>query len=84
MDERKVCTVCRTTGKAGALWVAKVGNDQMPVHKDCGQRLTETAPTGTVVEVFPSKELRHAWQQQKREREVQNFWQQKFAQARAT
>ncbi len=81
--EKSVCCLCHSTGPYGAQWFAQVGNDKMQVHKPCGQRLAETAPEGTEVKIFPSPELRQVWKNQTREREVQAFWKQKFAVARA-
>ncbi len=81
--EKHVCSVCRKTGHTGAEWVAQIGNDRIRVHKPCGQRLAETAPEGTGVKISPSPELRRTWENQRREREVRNFWEQKFATARA-
>lgn len=83
MAEKKVCAVCRTTGKQGAEWVAQVGSDRLHVHKPCGQRLAETAPDGVAVKLSPSQELRESWKQQARERQVRDFWKGKFASAGA-
>lgn len=82
MDNRSVCAVCRNTGHHGAQWVARIGNDEMRVHKPCGQKLVETAPEGTEVKLYPSKELLRKFADERRARDVQAFWKQKFATAR--
>jgi hypothetical protein len=54
----------------------------MRVHKPCGQKLVETAPEGTEVKLYPSKELLRKFADERRARDVQAFWKQKFATAR--
>ncbi len=83
MENKPICNLCRTVGPRGAEWIAQVGDDKLRVHKPCGRRLVETAPEGTEVKLYPSKELRQVFAQQRREREVKAFWQQKFDSARA-
>ena len=81
--EKSVCALCRTTGQYGAQWIAKVDNEDLRVHRPCGDRLAKTAPEGTEVKIFPSPELREIFREKAREREVQAFWKEKFAAARA-
>jgi len=72
------CTVCR---RNGARWVMRVDHDTHPVHKPCGERAAAQAPEGTTVKVCPSQALRKQWEQERCERDAQNFWKDKFQEA---
>lgn len=72
------CGVCR---KAGAKWLVKSGDREMPVHKPCGKRLAEQAPKGAVVKIVPSEALREEWACRDAEAAAQDFWKDKFQKA---
>lgn len=70
-DQRSQCALC---GKPGARWIVKAISFRKVVHKACGQTIAKSAPAGSSVKVFPSKELRMEWQ-------AKRFWAEKFSKA---
>lgn len=78
MTDIITCTVCR---RAGAQWMLQVGSNHFTTHKPCGTRVCEQAPEGVTAKVYPSPALREQWAKERRERDAQNFWAEKFQEA---
>ena len=70
-DQRSQCVLCH---KPGAKWIINDGSSRQVVHKHCGKTLAKSAPKGSSVKVYPSKELRLEWQ-------AKRFWAEKFSKA---
>jgi hypothetical protein len=77
-----VCTFCGNTGRSGAGWILSWGGESHKVHKPCGQKLAEFAPSDASVLLRPSAELKQKWKEERRERDARKFWEEKFALAR--
>ena len=70
-DQRSQCALC---DQPGAKWIAKADTFRKVVHKNCGRTIAKSAPAGSSVKIFPSKELRMEWQ-------AKRFWAEKFSKA---
>lgn len=53
------CILCHRVG--GAWWMVRLGKDDRPIHKACGDKLYID---NNKRKIFPSKELRSAWHNQ--------------------